>query len=125
MLALTTLLPRVISFFSNPIVKYAGLALAAWLVLGQIIGAIEDRVLAQDRVRELQADIELLEQANEAVERARAVAEQTSIDLKGELDNVRAVLDEVRNASPEEDGPLAPVLCRALGLQPEECAGGS
>lgn len=119
MLALTALWPRVISFFGNPIVKYVGIALALWLALGQIVGTIEDRVLAQDRVRELQADIELLEQANAAADRARAVAEQTSVDLKGELDNVRAILDEVRNAPPEDDGPLAPVLCRALGLQPD------
>ncbi|MEO1208376.1 MAG: hypothetical protein AAFX78_02440 [Cyanobacteria bacterium J06638_20] len=106
-----------ISWITNPVVKWTGAVLGAWLLVSQVVGVIEDRALAEQRVKQLEADKQILLQTNEAVERARLAAEQTTVDRDQELTRLRGILDEVRNAPPEDDGPMAPVLrCAVTGV---------
>lgn len=117
MFTASTVFARAVGFLGNPIVKYAGLALAGWLVLSQVIYVIEDRALAENRVKQLEGDVALLEKTADAVERARQAAEQTTIDLQRDLARVQSILDEVENAPPEDDAPMAPVLrCAVSGV---------
>lgn len=103
-----------LSFLTSRPMQYAALGLVLWIAFSWVTGLVEDRALLYQEVKRKDAEIELISATQRAEEMARIQAEAKILDVEAELDNLGAILQEVRNAPQTDDGDLAPVLLDLL-----------
>lgn len=110
-----------LTFLANPkrLLYVAGFLIGAYFFYS-VYAAFSERNALRLDVERLEATQQALEQKLKSADRATKALEENISERQKTREEIEKIETEVNNAPKSEDGPIAPVLRRALdGLQPD------